>query len=190
MQWPLLWLLLLRVASCKLLLHLQTIANNYLCGPGARAAAEVPLVSVEAATWHWLLCHSSPPPYPACLCCPPPLLAHQAVNDQSTWSSPSSGKSIIMPPDTLCAPTQTRPWYFVPPLVFWWVETRLPYHSTSPATPLSGSPGFNLIIFCYFIGRSDKLVYKLQTCNNFNSGWPNSETNARKSTETCSNRRR
>jgi len=46
--------------------------------------------------------------------------------------------------------------------------TPLPSRYRSPAF------GFNLIIFCYFIGRSDKLVYKLQTCNNFNSGRPNS----------------
>jgi len=67
-------LLPLRVASCKLLLHLQTIANNYLCGPGA-------------ARWspreEWLplgigYCATPPAPF---------FLAHQAVNDQSTWSS-------------------------------------------------------------------------------------------------------
>jgi len=48
---------------------------------------------------------------------------------------------------------------------FWWVESRLQTHATTAFS-------FNLIIFCYFIGRSDKLVYKLQTCNNFNSCWP------------------
>jgi len=83
----LLLLLPLPVASCKLLLHLQTIANNYLCGPGAACCKYL----LEKSGCHFGIGYCATPQ-------PLFFLAHQAVNDQSTWSSPYPGQSIIMLP--------------------------------------------------------------------------------------------